>query len=353
MSQSIKERINKALFNIRKRQLVLFESVSHPELVHRIAQILGVEPRQVDIDLFSNNETRYHYHGSVRGCDVYILETKRPDSSREEIAYFKDLLYKGIDAAVRGDAERVIAITPYWWEARADKKDTRHISVGGAMTFRILKEMGASKIITFDLHNEAFTAFADRNCTINNLSALYKFAEIIKKMKAENGDVVHSVWVPDKDLERARRLAKYSGIEQASMIEKSRSANEVHGGILHGNISPNQVVHLVDDEGASFSSIKMAVRSLRRAGVGKIFVYLTFNFMRQEYLAQLIKEYKNDPLLRIDKLYFTDAVPSPNFDLSKYPFPVEIVSIADILAQAIQAIHFKESLKDIYKYENE
>jgi len=349
--QELIKLIKMVLVQARKEELVLMKSISHGDLVTKVGEILGIEPNPVNIRYFSNGNFCYEYENSVRGSEVYLMEIQEPWASAERQSHVKDILLHGIDAVKRGDAARIIAANPYWWEGRGDKKDRQHISVGGPLFYHLMKAAGVTKFISFDVHNEAYTGMAPE---LNHLTAIYDFsAIIIERIAHDKSGIPHAIWVADKDKERAVRLAELCGLthDDAHMIDKIRREDVIDGKALQGQIIPGQTVHVVDDEGGSLKTFLNACTRLIEAGAGRVYGYLTYFFTNDEHLPDIQKIFSENPKLKIEELLYTDGIPAPRFDFNLLPFPCRQISIAPTLAGAIKAIHYHHTLEKYFKYE--
>ena len=141
---------------IPQRRLELFSGRSHPVLAEQIADHLGVELGEANLREFANGEVHCRYDTSLRGCDVFIVQTHCGpvnDSLMEQLIM--------IDAAKRASAKRITAVCPYYGYSRQDRKSTGREPITAKLVADLLTAAGADRVVSVDLHSGQIQGFFD------------------------------------------------------------------------------------------------------------------------------------------------------------------------------------------------
>ena len=162
-----------------------------------VCEIYGSELGKVSVERFSDGEMLVYYNESIRGHDVYIIQSTFPPADN-----FMELLLM-IDAAKRASAESITVIIPYFGYARQDRKDRSRVSMGAKLMANLLQAAGTTRIVTCELHADPIEGFFD--IPVVHLQSSRVFRSYIDELKLN--DVVFAA--PDVGgVKRARGYAK-------------------------------------------------------------------------------------------------------------------------------------------------
>jgi ribose-phosphate pyrophosphokinase len=185
-------------------------------LAEKIAKAYGEPLGKMKIQHFSDGEFQPVFEETVRGCDVFLVQSTFPPADN-----LLELLLM-IDAAKRASARNIIAVMPYFGYARQDRKDKQRVAIGSKLVANLLTAAGVTRIMTMDLHADQIQGFFD--VPVDHLYASALFAGHIKTNATENMIVV----APDiGGSKRANAYSKYMGLEMAMIYKQRAAANLV------------------------------------------------------------------------------------------------------------------------------
>ena len=187
----------------------IFSGTKSKYMALEIAKNLGVELGQMNIQRFADGEFQVSYEESVRGDEVYLVQSTFPNSDN-----LMELLLM-VDAAKRASAKSVTAVIPYFGWARQDRKDKPRVSIAAKLVASMLTAAGVDSIITMDLHADQIQGFFD--LPLNHLLASSVFIPYIKKLKLK--DMV----IASPDVGGVKRLRK---IFQCAPSDVSQAARK-------------------------------------------------------------------------------------------------------------------------------
>ena len=303
-----------------------FSGSASKELAQRIVQELGVELGKLDIHRFSDGEIEPEFKESVRGKDVFIIQSTYPPAD-----HIWELLLI-IDAAKRASAHSITVVTPYYGYARQDRKSKGRVSIGARVLADVLTRVGATRVITMDLHSGQIQGFYD--IPVDNLSASIVFVPYLRELGLDNLVVV----APDSGgTKRARDYARWlrGGL---AMIEKFRSApNKIEDMQLIGDVKGKNVL-IVDDIVDTAGTLCRAAELLKEKGALSIYAAITHPVLSGNALEKI----EHSP---IDRLFVTDTIPiRQKYNTSK----LQIISIAPIFARTFEQILNFKSVSSLF-----
>jgi len=239
---------------------------SHPDLTQKLCDRLGIETGKVVTKKFSNLETCVEIGESVRGEDVYIVQS----GCGEVNDNLMELLIM-INACKIASAERVTAVIPCFPYARQDKKDKSRAPISAKLVANMLSVAGAEHIITMDLHASQIQGFFD--IPVDNL---YAEPAVLKWVRENIADWRNAIIVsPDAGgAKRVTAIADRLNVEFALIHKERKKANEVASMVLVGD-AKGKVAILVDDMADTCGTICHAADKLLEAGATKIYAILT------------------------------------------------------------------------------
>jgi ribose-phosphate pyrophosphokinase len=299
-------------------RVVLMSGSSHPTLGGAIAKVLGLEPGRCVVDHFPDGEHHVEVAEDVRGCDVYLVQPLGPPVD----SHLMELLLL-VDACRRRGAARVTAVVPYLAYARHDRRETGREPLGARLVADLIRAAGVDRLVTVDLHSPAVEGCF--NIPVEHLSAMALLAEHLRQT-----DLAGSVIV-SPDLGAVKRAERYAAILKlpVAVVHKRRmSGSEVKAHNITGEVKGCAPI-LVDDMISTAGTIEAAVHALLDAGcTPEVTVVATHALLVGSALERL----QGIPLRR---LLTTDSVPRPQH----LPLPLEVVSIASLVARAIELLH--------------
>jgi len=324
---------------ISRHRLQLYAGRSHPKLAESIAAHLGVEVGQCEIVDFPNGEIRARYGESVRGADVFILQTHSPSEGRS----VNDLLMEQwvmIDAAKRGSAKRITAVCPRYGYGRQDRKSRSREPITARMVADFFHVAGAERIMSVDLHSGQVQGFFDG--PVDHLTAVNLLVDYLHESLAGDFVMVSPDTGRTKVAERAARLA---GDVDMAAVYKRRSVDRVgHVEALDvmGEVKGRTCI-LIDDEIDTAGTLCEAASILYNKGATGVWATATHGVFSEPAIDRL----KNS---RISRVVVTDTVPLPP---DKQIPKIESVSVAKTFADAIRAVFEEGSISQIFGGDNQ
>ena len=256
----------------------VFSGNSHQDLAQKICDRLGINQAKVKTQKFANGETNVEIGESVRGEDVYIIQS----GCGEVNDNLMELLIM-INACKIASAERVTAVIPVYPYSRQDKKDKSRAPISAKLVANMLSVAGADHIITMDLHASQIQGFFD--IPVDNL---YAEPAVTKWIKENIPDWKTSIVVsPDAGgAKRVTSIADRLNIDFALIHKERKKANEVASMVLVGD-AKGKVAILVDDMADTCGTIVQAAEKLLEDGATKIYAILTHGILSGEALSRL------------------------------------------------------------------
>ena len=321
---------------VTKKKLKLYCGDSHPQLSREIAEHLGVEVGNANLRQFANGELHCRYGDSIRGADVFIVQTHAGPNVND--ALMQQLIM--IDAAKRASAKRITAVCPYFGYARQDRKAEGREPITAKLVADLLTAAGVDRVVSVDLHTGQIQGFFDT--PVDHLTAL----PILVQRCREAGNTDDLVIVsPDAGGTKAvTRLAHHLGADVA-FVNKSRPkgvANTVVANNVIGNVAGKRCI-LFDDMIDTAGTIVAAADLLKAQGATEVWAMATHGVLSDPAIERL----KNSSLERV---VLTNTLPLP---AEKQIDKIEVLSIAPLIANAISAVFEDESVSEIFNGENQ
>lgn len=304
---------------------------SSRNLLKEICNYLSLESVSCIVDKFADGEIRVQILESIRGDNVFIIQSTNPPSDN-----LMELLLI-IDAVKRASAKEIIAVIPYFGYARQDRKDTPRVPISAKLVSDLIQTAGATRILTVDLHAEQIQGFF--NIPVDNLYAIPVFREyIIKKFGQLSSDEFVIVSPDAGGTRRARLFAKKFGELPIALIDKRRpSPNQAEIMNVIGDVK-NKVAIIVDDIIDTGKTITYASRALLEKGAKKVIVCATHGLFSSN--SKEILENSD-----IEEIIITNTIEGNN---SRIPKNSKIISIAPLLGEAIKRIYNSQSVSSLF-----
>ena len=315
----------------QKKLYLVSGRVSEP-LAHEVADLMGEELGEPNLAEFSNGEIHCKFSESIRGSDVFILQTH---CHTEEISINDALMEQLImvDAAKRASAKRITVVCPHYGYARQDRKSSGREPITAKLVANLFKGAGASRLIGVDLHSGQIQGFFDG--PVDHLTAM---PVLVERLKSLEGDL--AIVSPDAGrVKVAERYAMQLGADLA-IVHKRRSHtafNTVEAKEVVGDVDGKNCV-IVDDMIDTAGTICAAAEQLKEKGAEKVWAATTHGVFSGPAMERL-----NDSA--IEKVLVTNTLPLPegyNADL------IEVLSIAPLLARTLQAVFQDTSVSEIF-----
>ena len=302
----------------------IFSGSGSKEVAKKIANEFGKPLGKGKLGKFSDGELSFRYTETVRGSDVYIVQST-VNGSDNLIE-----LFLMIDAAKRASAKHVNVVIPYYGYARQDRKDKPRIAVSAKLMANLLTASGASRVVSCDLHAGQIQGFFD--IPLDHLNGSSVFVPYVKKLNLEN--VIFAS--PDAGgTERVRDYAKYFDCEFVICDKTREKANEVKSVEVIGEVKDKDVI-IVDDLIDTGGTIAMASNVIMDKGAKSVRAIITHPVLSGNAEENL----ENSSLI---ELVVTDSIP-----LNIRNKKIKVLSIAGLFAKAIRKIHENESTSSLF-----
>ena len=309
-------------------KLAIFTGNAHPDLAKNICKYLKVKPADAFVSRFSEGEVRVKINDNIRGKDVFIVQPTCPPTNEN----LMELLIM-MDALKRASAQRITAVIPYFGYARQDRKDQPRVPITAKLVANILTVAGASRILTMDLHAGQIQGFFD--IPVDHLFSVGVFIDYFNKLKIKDLVVVS----PDVGgIKMARAYAKRLGVPLA-IIDKRRESPEKTEAMHILGLVENKNAIIVDDLIATRSSLFEALYALKKAGAKSIYAAIAHGVLSGPAIERLEK-HKD-----LKELIVSDSIP---LDTKKKHPRIKVLSIAELLGEAIKRIHNEESVSCLF-----
>ena len=310
------------------KSLAVFSGSTYPEFAKEVARCLGVELGKVQLEKFANGEIYARYLETVRGADVFIVQSISGDVNES----LMELLIM-VDAAKRASARTVHAVVTHYAYARQDRKAAAREPITAKLVANLFTTAGIDSIITMDLHQGQIQGFFD--VPVNHLSALWTLAEHIKTKDLDADNMV----VVSPDLGRAKAAKKMSniiGCEMAILHKERPKHNQAEVTALIGDVE-GKVCILNDDMIDTGGSVVAAVKTLKSKGAKSVYVTCTHPVFSGAALERL-----NDP--DITEVIVANTIPVDEENAGK----VHVISVAPLFARAIQNVFGNTSISEMF-----
>lgn len=309
------------------KEMMIFSGNSNKFLAESIAKKLGTELSGIEVGHFSDGETSVHLNDSVRGKDVFVIQS----TSTPVNEHLMELLVM-IDALRRASAGRITAVMPYFGYARQDRKAKPRDPITAKLVADILTSAGADRVLTMDLHAAQIQGFFD--IPVDNLVGNHILTNFFKDYVDDNFVVVS----PDiGSVGRARTAATKLNCPMAIIDKRRPKANQVEIMNIIGEVDGKTCL-LVDDMIDTAGTICLGAEALHNNGVKKIYACCTHAVLSGPAVERIKNSY-------IDELVVLDTIHLPD---EKRIDKIKILSVDSLLAKAIDCIYRDIPMSDIY-----
>lgn len=304
----------------RKSPLKFFAGTASTDLASKIAKCYGTELGSTLLLRFSDGEFQPSYLESVRGCNVFIIQSTFPPVEN----LFELLLM--IDAAKRASAKKVIAVIPYFGFARQDRKDRPRAAIGAKLVANLLTAAGVDRIMTMDLHADQLQGFFD--VPVDHLYASAIFVPYINKLNLDN------VVIAAPDMGGSKRANAYSRFLKSEMVicyKLRKKANTIEEFRVIGDVRDKNVI-VIDDMIDTAGTITVASNMMMEEGAKSVRVFATHPVLSGPAFERIENS-------KITEVIVTDTIPFKT-SVSK----IKVISIAELFADTINKVYNYQSI---------
>lgn len=306
-------------------EVKLFSGTNSHSLAEKIAKSYGQELGNLTISKFSDGEFSPSYDESIRGCNVFLVQSTNPSADN-----LLELCLM-IDAAKRASAYKVCAVIPYFGYARQDRKDRPRVSIAAKLIANMLTSAGADRIMTCDLHAGQIQGFFD--IPLDHLNGTAIFVPYLRSLDV--GDLIFAS--PDVGgVGRARSYAKHFEVEMVLCDKHRKRANEIASMQVIGEVEGKDVV-LIDDMVDTAGTICKAGQIILEKGANSVRAIATHAVLS----GSAYEKIDNSVL---SELVVTDTIPLSQ-DL---PDKIKVLTVADLFGKAIHSVSGNESISALF-----
>jgi ribose-phosphate pyrophosphokinase len=321
---------------VTTKRLLLLCGRAHPELGEEIAGHLGVPLGETNLGDFANGETHCKFGESVRGGDVFLIQSHTANGERSvNDAIIEHLIM--VDAARRASAKRITVVAPFYGYARQDRKAEGREPITARLMADLFKSAGASRMVSVDLHSGQIQGFFTGPW--DHLTAM---PILCRWMQGLGDDLV----VVSPDAGRVKVAERYANAVhgELAMVHKRRvkdAKNRVEAKEVVGDVD-GRVCVLIDDMIDTGGTIVAAAELLAERGATAVYAATTHGV----FSPPAIDRIKNSV---IEKVVTTNTLPLPP---EKQIDKIEVLSVASIVADAISAVFEESSVSEIFEGRN-
>ena len=324
---------------VTTKRLALYTGRTHPDLAQEVAQHLDIEVGHDNLVEFANGEVRCSFGESVRGTDVFIMQTHYGVDGRSVNDSIMEHLIM-IDAASRASAKRITAVPPFYGSARQDRKAAGREPITARLVADMFKAAGAKRMISIDLHSGQIQGFFDG--PVDHLTAM----PVLEKYVRENSTAPVIVSPDAGRIKVAERMAQHLvdiGADLAFIYKRrpKGTTNVAEAAEVMGDVEGRTCV-LTDDMIDTGGTIVAAAELLMKRGAKNVWAMATHGVLS----GPAIDRIKNSPL---EKVVLTNTLPLPP---EKQLPNIEVLSVAPLIAEALGAVFDDTSVSDIFDGEN-
>jgi ribose-phosphate pyrophosphokinase len=316
----------------RNDDLKVFSGSANEELAKKICKQLGIGLGVAKIDIFPDGEKLIKLEDDVRGRDCFVVQsTCAPvDKNLVELLIFLDCLK-------RASASRITAVIPYFGYARQDRKDEGRVPITAKLVANLITVAGANRVLGMDFHAQQLQGFFD--IPVDHLMAEPILSSYFRSKKIERLAVVS----PDVgNIKTAARYVAHLGGELAIIHKRRISGKEVKCAEIIGEVKDRNVL-MCDDIIATAGTICNAAKLVKERGAKNVYVGATHGVFAGDALKQLAQA-------PIEEIIVTDTIPLTGE--AKKIKNIKVLTVSELLGEAIKRIHRDESVSSLFKQDN-
>lgn len=309
---------------MQERPFKIFSGTKSRYFAEKVCKSLNCPLGNMNIEYFADGEFSVSYEESIRGRQVFLIQSTFPNSEN-----LMELLLM-VDAAKRASAKSIVAVIPYFGWARQDRKDKPRVGIGAKLIADILSTAGIHRLITMDLHADQIQGFF--NVPVDHLYASGVFMEYMRSLKLENLVIA----TPDVGgTKRASAYAKFLGAPMVICYKIRKKANVISDMQVIGDVEGMDIL-LIDDIVDTAGTITKAAELLMQNGAKSVRAVASHAVMSDPASDRVNQS-------ALTEIIFTDSIP-----YSQKSKKVKIISVADMFANAIERVCNNESISSLY-----
>ncbi len=317
-----------------QKRLMLVGGRSNPALAEAIAERLGVMLGEVELKTFANGETYVRYCESIRGCDVFIVQSGNAPVNDHLV----ELLIM-IQAAKLASAKRITAVIPWFPYSRQDKKSAPREPVTAKLVADALESAGVDRVVTMDLHAGQIQGFF--SIPVDHMTALQLFAQYYR----DRGLMGEQIVAVSPDVGRAKFARRFGKMLEADLaiLNKTRPEHdtaEVTEVIGHVE---GKVAIMIDDMILTGGTLIAGAKALREAGATEVYACATHGLFPGDAFEKIEAS-------ELTQVTVTDTVP---IDPINRPDNIDVLPVSGLLAETIMNIFADDSVSAIFAGENQ
>lgn len=303
----------------------IFGGSASDSLTKSICEYYGCMPGELTVNRFSDGEFQPNFQESVRGCDLFIVQSTYPNSDN-----IMELLM-AIDAAKRASANYITAVIPYYGYARQDRKDKPRVSIASKLVADLLGTAGANRVMTMELHAPQIQGYF--NFPVDHLESSIIFVPYIRALNQDNLVIA----APDVGASnRIREVAKALNLPMVICDKERKRANEIANMTVIGDVEGKDVV-LIDDIIDTGGTLCKAASMMMEKGANSVRALCCHPVLSG-------KAYENIQNSVLTELVVTDTIP-----LKQHIEKIKVLSVAPLFARAIRNVHENGSISSLFK----
>ena len=303
----------------------IFGGSASDSLTKSICEYYGCMPGELTVNRFSDGEFQPNFQESVRGCDLFIVQSTYPNSDN-----IMELLM-AIDAAKRASANYITAVIPYYGYARQDRKDKPRVSIASKLVADLLGTAGANRVMTMELHAPQIQGYF--NFPVDHLESSIIFVPYIRALNQDNLVIA----APDVGASnRIREVAKALNLPMVICDKERKRANEIANMTVIGDVVGKDVV-LIDDIIDTGGTLCKAASMMMEKGANTVRALCCHPVLSG-------KAYENIQNSVLTELVVTDTIP-----LKQHIDKIKVLSVAPLFARAIRNVHENGSISSLFK----
>lgn len=311
------------------KDIKLFAGSASQDLTERISKKINIPICKTEVKKFADGEIKIKIAENIRGRDVFIVQSTHPPAEN----ILELLLF--LDAAKRASADRITAVIPYFGYARQDRKDEPRVPISAKLIANLLAISGASRVLTIDLHAEQIQGFFD--VPVDQLYAVPVFTGYYQQRNLNDYVII------SPDLGRANRVRGFarrlSRDLPIAIIDKRRTGpNQSTIMNVIGEVEGKTAL-IYDDMLDTGGTMVDGAQAILDSGAKKVYACIVHPLLSKNAPQRVTESC-------IKELVVTDTIP---LSVDKKIEKIKVLSVADLLGEAIMRIHHAESISSLFK----
>ncbi len=303
----------------------VFSGTANEAFSKSVAKHLSIPLSEATINRFSDGEISIQISESVRGRDVFIIQSTCAPAN----ANLMELLIM-TDALKRSSASSITAIVPYFGYARQDRKAAPRVPISAKLVANLFETAGIDRVVTLDLHAGQIQGFFD--IPVDNLYGSIVFTDYLKRKNLKNPIIAS----PDiGGVARARNFAKNMGLEIVIVDKRREKANESEVMNIIGSVEGKDVI-LIDDMIDTAGTIVKAAAALKKNGATSVMAFCSHPVLSGPAHERILNG-------ELDELVVTDTIP-----LAQENEKITVLSVAHLFSEVIRRIYHNESVNGLF-----